>query len=200
MYIAAAIASTISGTTIRRTARRSLRRLRRGAASFGSSTTLVSRSPWASALVSAAAIFDPPLAAFIAQRSREVFLHSAEEPYRLAMFLFAEVRHELGSRGGAEILQCFEHRMGGRQQVQAPSAPVSRVRPTLQHSRRFEPIDDSTDGDRFDLKQLGERALADALVSVQKGENLPLGPRHSAAAAILLEALLQHPRNIDEQK
>ena len=100
----------------------------------------------------------------------------------------------------AEVLQGFQHGVGGGQKVQAPSAPVGWMRTPFQHSGSFKPIDDTTDRDRFYFHKIGQRALGDTLLAIQDRQHLPLGAGHAGAAAIHLETFLQRPGHLDQQE
>src|SRR5437763_1678624 len=116
------------------------------------------------------------------------------------MLLFGKPGHELSPGDGAEVLQRLEHRMGSRQKMEAPGTPIGWMRPALQHSRRFKTIDDTSNRDRLDFEQFGKRALANAFIAIEERQYLPLRSRHSGAAAILLEAFFEHPRDVDQQE
>src|SRR3954454_16470137 len=94
-----------------RTSRSELRRLRPARA--GSSTTVPAGARRSSRSFSTAAILGSRFSASPGgEGDGEVLFHPSEEPHCFLVLLLSEAGHELSARGGAEVLQRVEHRMG----------------------------------------------------------------------------------------
>src|SRR5258708_6519315 len=84
--------------------------------------------------------------------------------------------------------------------MEKPRPPVGRIRMPLDQTPRLEFVDDAAKRDRLDLQQVSQAALVDALVVRQIGQHLPLRPRQSGAARVLLKASPQQSRDLVQQK
>jgi hypothetical protein len=70
------------------------------------------------------------------------------------------------------------------------------VEPTLDKSRRLEPVDEADKGNRLDFEHVGKGALLDSLVPGDMGQDLPLRAGEAEMAGLLLKAAAHQPRRI----
>src|SRR5262245_17317553 len=101
----------------------------------------------------------------------------------------------------ALLVQAFSHRIvkfatkGGdllenlsalRCERQAPDATILRVCAALDQAVRLQPIQQTPDGDGFDVGQNGKLALCNAWLPLKPGKHRPLRPRHAMRAGPLV--------------
>ena len=76
----------------------------------------------------------------------------------------------------AVLAGLFQPAARRRHEMEKPSAPVGWMRVPLDQPQRLELVDDAAKRDRFDVEQLREPLLINALVLLEVGQDLPLRP------------------------
>src|ERR1700722_1798417 len=76
----------------------------------------------------------------------------------------------------AVLAGLFQSAARRRHEMEKPSAPVGWMRAPLDQPQRLELVDDAAKRDRFDVEQLREPLLINALFLREVGQDLPLRP------------------------
>lgn len=90
--------------------------------------------------------------------------------------------------------------MGGVGQMQPPDPPVEGIGPALDKPRFGKSVDHPGQGNRLDLKQIGEFALGLPLPPVKIEEHAPLRPGHPDIACTRVKPIADMPRHVVQQK
>jgi hypothetical protein len=74
--------------------------------------------------------------------------------------------------------------------------------PPFDKVERLQAIENATEGDRLDFKQISKRALLNTFVPSEGRKHLPLRPGQvqAGAACALFEALPQEPRDVVQEE
>ena len=108
----------------------------------------------------------------------QIRLHLDQEVEQAAAISFGNPGESVFAHLRGELKDAVEQRIGGRGQIEKVCAPVLRVWPALDQTRRLQPVEQAGEGDRFELEELlpeaGQGALA---LQVRAGEE------HLVAAA-----------------
>jgi hypothetical protein len=126
----------------------------------------------------------------------QVAAHGREDVDEPLAIGVRDARERVAARGIADLAHGLQDRVGCRQEMQEPDAPVGGMGPALDEAGGLELVDDAPERDRLDLEDIGKPALMDALVLGEVREHLPLRPRQAEAPGPLLETLAEEARNV----
>jgi hypothetical protein len=140
-----------------------------------------------------AAMFYSPTAIGAGSAVRLLFMHSS------ASTMVARAVASLPAHF-ARLGNLVEDRLRRRQQVQPPHPAVGWIRTALHQSARFESVDQTADAYRLDFQKRRHLDLGKSRLSVQAGQNHPLGAGHAASAGALVETRAQQPRHVVQQQ
>lgn len=87
-----------------------------------------------------------------------------------------------------ERLKLFDQLLTTISKVKAPCTAVGRVRTTHDQLCILQSVDHAAKGDRLNLKDFGQPALIDALVTLEERQHLPLWASHAYASREFIEA------------
>src|SRR5260221_2386653 len=118
----------------------------------------------------------------------------------LVALALGEPGERLGARLVAECAHALEHGFCLGREIELPDAPVGRVLAALDPARIGHAVDQSAEGDRLDLEDLGKACLVDAFMPREMGENLPLRACQIEAARALVEALAHQPGYVVQEE
>jgi len=126
----------------------------------------------------------------------QIVLHAQKRVHQSLALIFVDAIEDLQTEQIAILGDLVQNRARRGQHMETAHAAIGRIGSALDEPPSFQPVNQSTDTDRFDLQKRRHLTLRQAWLDVEPREDDPLRAGHPLRASALVEARPEQTRNV----